>query len=201
MRITRAQILDIIKPGDVILVHYMQASLVSVGIQFASGGQASHALCCLGGMEIIEADIGGVMHTYLDNYLTGKTRLTIKRLRPELTEAEAHKVCDYWRSCISQPYDFGMILHAAIVSPIRRLIMPICPPLGRLILRLLSKVTLANHKLSTCAELAARGLRTTRSKFLRSYDAEEITPVVLLHDATGLETVRVLDEAVLVGAR
>lgn len=201
MHLTRDQILELIQPGDVILVHYMQAGLVSAGIQFASGGTVSHALCCLGGMEIVEADIGGVMHTYLDNYLTGKCRLTIKRMRPELTQPEMHKVCEYWRSCISQPYDFGMIVHAAIVSPIRRLLMPLCPPLGRFVLKALAKITFADHKLSTCAELGARGLRLVRPKFMRSYDADEITPAALLNDATTLEAVRVLDQPVLVVGR
>lgn len=197
MRLTRAQISDTIRAGDVIVVHYLKANVVSAGIQFASGGTASHALCCLGGMEIVEADIGGVMHTYLDNYLTGKCRLTIKRMRPELNYADAARACDYWRSCISQPYDMGMILHTALVSPIRRFVIPILPVCGRLLLRGIGLLPLASHRLSTCAEIWARGMRLPRPKLLRTYDFEDITPEVLLRDAAGLETVAVWDGAIL----
>lgn len=198
MRLTRAQIADIIRPGDGILVHYLEPNIISVGIQFASKGTASHALCCLGGMEIVEADIGGVMHTYLDNYLTGKCRLTIKRLRPELDHGDAARACDYWRSCISQPYDMGMIAHTILVTPVRRWIQPICHPLGRFLLRAIGILPLASHRLSTCGELIARGWRTVRPKFLRGYDAEDILPEVLLRDAAGLEIVAVWDAPVLI---
>ncbi len=198
-KVTRGQIQKLVQPGDVILVHYLQSNVVSAGIQFVSGGDVSHALCCLGGMEIIEADIGGVMHTYLDNYLKGKTRLTIKRLRPALDHREAAAVCTYWRSCISNPYDMLMILHVAIVAPIRRFLLPICPPLGRLLLRALGRFTLASHTLSTCAELFARGIKVPRQKFMREYDLEEVSPAVLLRAAVGLEIVAVLEAPVLTG--
>lgn len=197
MKLTRTQIAATVKPGDLIVVHYLHPGFVGAGIQFASGGTASHALCCLGGMEIVEADIGGVMHTYLDNYLTGKCRLTIKRLRPELSHYEAGDVCTYWRSCISNTYDLGMIVHAALVSPVRRLLAPRLPRLARVLLRLIGRIPLASHTLSTCAELGARGERRARPRFLKLYAPEDITPEVLLRDAAGLETVAVWDEATL----
>lgn len=196
-RLTRKQIEETLKPGDVILVHYVKKGVVSAGIQFASGGLASHALCCLGGMEIIEADIGGVMHTLLDNYLTGKCRLTVKRLRPALYSHEAAQACAFWRSKISDPYDLGMIVHSAVVFPIRRFLLPVCPPLARLLLQLCGRFTVASHDLSTCAELYARGLRQPRPKFLAAYDQEDITPEVLLRNARSLTTVAVWDEPML----
>lgn len=197
MRLTRSHIEKTIKPGDIILVHYIKESVISAGIQFASGGTASHALCCLGGMELVEADIGGVMHTMIDNYLTGKCRLTIKRIRKPLFSHEAAQVCAYWRECISNSYDMGMILHVALVAPIRRLVLPVFPPLGRFLMRLIGRIPLASHTLSTCAELGARGLREARPKFLRAYNPEDVTPEVLLRDATGLETVAVWDAPLL----
>lgn len=198
MKLTRTQILATIKPGDLIVVHYTHPGFVGAGIQFASGGNASHALCCLGGMEIVEADIGGVMHTYLDNYLTGKCRLTIKRLRPALSHYEAADVCAYWRGCISNTYDVGMIVHAALVAPVRRFVSPRLPRVARLLLRVIGMIPLASATLSTCAELGARGERKARPRFLKLYAAEDITPEVLLRDAAGLETVAVWDEATLV---
>lgn len=199
MRLTPAQIKETVHPGDLIIVQYLDPNVVAVGIQLATGGRASHVLCCLGGLEIVEADIGGVMHTYLDNYLKGKCRLTVKRLYPELSHYEAAKVCDYWRGCISQPYDIGMILHVALASPVRRLILPIIPPLGRLLLRIISWLPIASNKLSTCAELGAIGLRQSRPKFLRNYDSNDITPEALLRDATSLRSVVVWDSPVIVG--
>lgn len=201
MKLTRAQIAATIRPGDVILVHYLHGGFVAAGIQFASGGTASHALCCLGGMEIVEADIGGIMHTYLDNYLTGKCRLTIKRLRPPLDHREMAAACTYWRGCISNPYDLAMIAHVAAAFPIRHLVLPLVPPFGRLLLRILGHLSFASHTLSTCAELGARGIRLPRPKFLRAYAAEDITPEVLLRDVTGLETVVVWDAPVLAEKR
>lgn len=199
MKLTRAQINAAIRPGDVILVHYLKGGMVAAGIQFASGGTASHALCCLGGMHVVEADIGGVMHTFLDNYLTGKCRLTVKRIEPELLPHEAAKVCDYWRSCISNKYDLGMILHVALVFPVRRFLLPVLPRMAKIMLWLIGCLPLASTKISTCAELGARGLRKERPRFLRSHDDDEITPEVLLRDARGFRTVVVWDEPVLAG--
>lgn len=196
-KITRSQIAKLFQPGDLVIVHYIHGGVVAAGIQFFSGGKASHVLCCLGGMEIVEADIGGVMHTLLDNYLTGKCRLTIKRCRPGLDHREVSGALMYWRSCISQPYDLAMIAHVFAAWPARKIVMPICPPLGRLLLRALGRMSFASHTLSTCAELGARGLRIPRSKFLKGYDAEDITPEVLLRDAAGLETIAVLEAPVL----
>ncbi len=197
MKLTRAQVVATLRPGDVVLVHYLKLNLVSAGIQFASGGLASHALCCLGGLEIIEADIGGVMHTLIDTYLQGQCRLTIKRPRPPMDHRQAAAACTYWRACISQDYDIGMIVHVAATFPIRRMILPVCPPLGRFLLRVLGRVSFARHDLSTCAELYARGLRAALPKFLRTYDPEDITPEVLLRDAAGLETVVVWEGATM----
>lgn len=201
MRLTLEQIRKTVQPGDIVVVHYLHGGVVAAGIQFASKGTASHALCCLGGNEVVEALIGGVAHSYLDNYLRGECRLTIKRLRPNLEHGEAAKVCDYWRSCISHPYDLGMILHVALVTPIKRVVLPIFPPLGRLLLRAVGHLPFASTTLSTCAELGARGLRLARPKFLRAYAPEDITPEVLLRDATGLDTVVVWDAPVIVGAK
>ncbi len=195
MNLTKAQIAKTLKPGDVILVHYLKKNMVSVGIQFASGGTASHALCCIGGLEIVEADLGGIMHTYLDNYLTGKCRLTVKRLRPILTEQETKEVVAFWKTRISDPYDIGMIVHVAATTPIRRLILPIFPPLGRFLLRTMGRFSVASHTLSTCAELCARGLRAARPKFLAEYDQEDITPEVLLRNVRSFETVVVWEAA------
>lgn len=198
MKLTRAQILATIKPGDLIVVHYIHPGIVGAGIQWASGGKASHALCCLGGMEIVEADIGGVMHTYLDNYMTGKCCLTIKRLRPNLSAYEASLACAYWRSRISYDYDLGMIVHSALVAPVRRFLAPRLPRMSHFLLRLIGLIPLASATLSTCAELGARGARKPRPSFLRHYAPDDITPEVLLRDATGLETVAVWYEALLV---
>ncbi len=200
-KLTRAQIQKTLQPGDVILVHYLSKNLVSAGIQFASGGLASHALCCLGGMEVVEADLGGVMHSFVDTYMTGKTRLTVKRMRPVLDHREAAGACVYWRACVSQPYDTFMILHVAAATPIRRLVLPVCPPLGRFLLRALGRISWASHTLSTCAELYARGIKVARQKFLRGYDLEDITPEVLLRDAASLETVVVWEAPVFVGGK
>lgn len=197
MRLLRSQVEAALRPGDVILVHYLKGGIVAAGIQFASGGLASHALCCLGGLEVVEADIGGVMHTFADNYMTGKCRLTVKRLRPALSAAEAADVCAFWRSRVSDPYDLGMIVHVAATVPIRKFVLPLCPPLGRFLLRTLGRFTVADHRLSTCAELAARGLRAARPRFLKAYDQEDITPEVLLRDASSLETVVVWEAPVL----
>lgn len=196
-KITRAQVEKLFQPGDLVVVHYLKENLVSAGIQFASRGTASHILCCLGGMEIVEALIGGVSHSYLDNYLKGNCRLTIKRMRPPLDHREVAGVCLYWRSCVSNPYDVGMIAHVAAEFPVRWIVMPICPPLGRFLLRALGRLSWASHTLSTCAELGARGIRVARKKFLKTYDPEDITPEVLLRDVASLETIAVLEGAVL----
>lgn len=200
-KLTREQIEQTVKAGDIILVHYLKGGVVAAGIQFASGGKASHALCCLGGMEIIEADIGGVMHTFLDNYLTGKCRLTVKRITPSLNPAELAETLGFWRSKVSDPYDYGMIAHVAATWPVRHLILPVCPPLGRLILRGLSRISVASTKLSTCAELCARGLRAGRAKFLSEWSQEDITPEVLLRNARSLQTIAVWDAPVLVASQ
>ncbi len=197
MKITRAQIEKLFQPGDIVVVHYLKENFVSAGIQFASRGRATHALCSLGGMEIVEALIGGVSHSYLDNYLKGQCRLTVKRMKPPLDHREAAGVSLYWRSCISQPYDLGMIAHVAACAPVRWLVLPVFPPLGRFLLRALGRLSWASHTLSTCAELGARGLRVVRPKFLKNYDPEDITPEVLLRDVASLETVAVLEGAVL----
>lgn len=199
MKLTRAQIAATLRPGDVVLVHYLKGGFVAAGIQFVSGGSASHALCCLGDLEVVEADLGGVMHTYVDNYMTGKCRLTVKRLRAAPDAAEVSKIVKFWRSKISDPYDIGMIFHVAAGFPIRRLLLPLCPPLGRLLLRLMGRFSFASHTLSTCAELAARGLREARPRFLHGYDQEDITPEVLLRDAASLETIVVWDAPLLAG--
>lgn len=195
-KLTRAQVDGLIKPGDVILVHYLKKDIVAVGIQFFSEGQASHAICSLGGLDAVEADAGGVMHSNLDTYLRGHCRLTIKRLHPAPTQDELKAMKSYWLARVGDPYDFGMILGMVPIFIARRFLHHFSASLARAVVRNWPNL-FGKHNLNTCAELWVRGVRASKRRVLDQYDPENVAPEILMRDAK-LEMVAVYEAPILV---
>lgn len=181
------------RPGDTVLVHYLRADIVSAGIQWWTHGAASHELCCLGGEEIIEADIGGVMHTYLDSYIRGQVRLTLKRPIERLRPAEAGAASYFWATQVARPYGWGSIGQAFLAVPTRRLILPRAPALGRALLR--AEAWAFRHARPDCSALWLAGLRTKRPNFFSGYATDEVTPETVLRDQKWTETIAVWEAA------
>lgn len=193
-QLTRAQIEAAVRPGDVILVHYVKKNVVAAGIQFFEEGKASHALCCLGGMDVVEADLGGIMRTSLDSYLRGHCRLTVKRLRPEPTDREVVAMRAYWLSRVGDPYDVAMILGMVPILVIRKLLHPLSPAFARWAARQLPNL-MGSLTLNTCAELWVRGVRMAKRVLLTAYKPDNCTPETILRDPH-LEIVQVWDSPV-----
>lgn len=195
MRLTKSQVRDKVRMGDTIIVHYNHGGVVAAGIQWYTKGDASHELCCLGGFDIIEADIGGVMHTNLDTYLRGTCRLTLRRPRPGLLNHERAAMREYWVSQVAKPYGFGAIAQSLIAVPVRGYLLPRFPRLARAVLTALAFVF--RNARPDCSALYAEGWRRARKGVLPGYDSEEVTPELLLRTQSGIETISVWDDAIL----
>ena len=75
--------------------------------------------------------------------------------------------------------------------------LPRFPRLARFLLRVISRVM--GHQAPDCSALWVMGIRKARPAFLRSYeDAEDVTPEIILRDATKLMHVIHWDRPVLV---
>lgn len=195
MNVTRAEVEALCLPGDVIAVEYLRTNLVSAGISLAEDGRATHALCCLGGLDIVEAAIGGVQESSLHNYLRGNCVLTIREAIPRPLPEEAEKITRFWTDRVGDPYDIKMIAGMLFVLLAKDLVGLFSEPAAAWILRHAPNF-LASDTLSTCAELGARGLWCSDPSLL-PYPAGNIEPEVLRVDPT-LATKRVLVGAVLV---
>lgn len=196
-QITFSEIQALILPGDVIAVEYLRTDLVATGISLAEGGKATHALCCLGALGIVEADLSGVSETSLRNYLRGNCKLTVRSAKPAPFTDEAKKATEFWLARVNDPYDTKMILGEGILLVADRLVGLFSEKASAWMLRKVPNV-FASKTLSTCAELAARGLWQFSLLAMREYPAGNITPELLRTDDT-LLTKAVLDGAVLVG--
>ncbi len=194
-RITRAQIDETLQAGDLIIVHYLHGGVVAAGIQWWTHGHASHVLNSLGGNSIVEEDIGGASHGYLDTYLYGQCRLTIKRILPHLSPVEKNRVVSYWLGLVGQPYGWRSVVASFFAVPIRRYLLPRFPGPARFALRVVSRVV--GHGQPDCSASWVMGVRRPRPRLLAGYDAEDVTPETLLRDAK-LLPVAVWDAPVLV---
>lgn len=198
-KITRAQVHATVHPCDGAAVVYNHGGVVAAGIQFWTG-KASHFLCLKGGTRVTEEDIGGCMATDLDTYMKGTCSLTILRVMPPLSIHEERLVLDFWESEVATPYGIGSVVRAFLATPVRRYVLPRFPGFGRFALRVLSRVM--GHQAPDCSALWVMGIRKARPAFLRGYDAEEVTPEVILRDAAKLMHVIHWDRPVLsVGGR
>lgn len=192
MNVTREYVENLVQPGDVISVEYLRTDLVATGISLAEEGRATHALCCLGGLDVVEAAITGVQEVNLRNYLRGNCVLTIRRGDPAPTPQEARKVTKFWLERVNDPYDLWMIAGMVFILMGKHLVGLFSERAAAWVIRRVPNV-LASRTLSTCAELGARGL-WCYDPHLMPYVAGDIYPELLRVDPS-LRT-----EAVLVGA-
>lgn len=196
MDITRSEIVALCRQGDVIAVEYLKHDLTSNAISLFEGGSATHALCCLGGLDIVEASITGVIESNLHNYLRGNCRLTIRCADPVPTPMEAKRAADFWLARVNDPYDWGMIFGSVPVLLSHRLLSLFSQKLGAWALQHVPNI-LGSSNLSTCAELAARGVREFNLIAFRVYSMENVDPEILRTDSS-LTTKIVLDAPVLI---
>ncbi len=196
--ITRAQIGLLCRPGRVIAVEYLKRDLTADIIELAHNGGATHALCCQGGLDIVEATAFGVSETNLHNYLRGNCRLTIREARPAPTVEQAEKATDFWDKRVLDPYDWGMIFGTIPIAVARHVIGFFSRRLGDAAARQMPNL-LASSALSTCAELGVRGLRQFCPGALARYgNPAKVDPYILETDDS-LRTCAILVGAVLEG--
>ncbi len=196
MDITRAEVEELVLPGDVIAVEYLDKGIVADGISLLENGAATHALCCLGGVDIVEAAVTGVQESNLRNYLRGNAILTIRSATPEPTPTEAKLATDFWLKCVNEPYDSQMIVGMVFILFAKYIVGLAYKPAGDYVLRHMPNF-LASGRLSTCAELGARGLWQFNPSLFAGYPAGNIDPELLrTHDS--LNTKAVLTGAILV---
>lgn len=197
MDITRSEIEEMCRPGDVIAVEYIQRDTTATIISLAEdGGKATHALCCLGGLDIVEASISGVIESNLGNYLRGNCRLTIRSTINPPTPGQQEKVCNFWLSQVNHKYDWGMVIGYVPVIVLKKLVGLFSKNLSDQIVHKFPNM-IANSNLSTCAELAALGLHEFDLISFHSYNLENVTPEILRTDSS-LITKIVLNAATLV---
>lgn len=197
-KITRAEVNALVLPGDVIAVRWLKRDLTAVVISDAEGDAkaATHALCGLGGLDIVEAGVLGVVETSLHNYLRGNCELTVRSADPGPTPEQAEKATDFWSARVNDPYDKGMIVGSIPIFLAKHVLGFFSQSAGDWAMRRMPNL-LASSNLSTCAELGARGLREFTLIALKSYDVKNVTPEILRTDDT-LRTKAVLTAAVLV---
>ncbi len=198
MKITTEQLHDTLEAGDVIIIHYLRGDIVSAGIQWWTHGKASHTINSLGADSVVEEDIGGASHTYLDTYMRGQCRLTIKRILPHLRPAEKATMVSYWLNLVGKPYGWKAIIASLFSVPLRRAILPRCPDAARAALRFLSRAL--GHGEPDCSASWVRAARLVRPRILSGYDPDDVTPETLLRDGH-LYTVAVWDAPILVQER
>lgn len=196
MNITRSDVDALFLPGRVVAVEYIKKDLTSTIIGDAEGDPASHALCCLGGLDIVEASASGVIESNLRNYLRGNCRLTVRSALGDPTPVQISKATKFWLDRVNDPYDWGMILGSAPILLVHKIVGSFSKNLADSLVRKMPNL-LANSSLSTCAELAARGLREFSLIAFCYYPVENVTPGILRTDST-LRTEAVLDGCVLV---
>lgn len=196
--VTRLQLDGLVRPGDVIAVEYLNPEDIDVIIKFAEKGKASHALCCLGGLDIVEAlaTANAVKESSLSDYLKGNCKLTVRCSIPDPTPGQAEKAVDFWLARVNDPYDWGMIVGMAPILICQRVIGFFSKKAGIWCAQNLPNF-LASKKLNTCAEVATRGLREFSLVALYKYRVENVDPEILRTDPS-LRTKIVLDGAVLV---
>lgn len=196
MDLTREEVEALFRPGDVVAVEYIKKDITADIIGLAEGDPATHVLCCLGGLDIVEASITGVIESNLHNYLRGNCRLTVRCASPAPTNSEAERAANFWLSKVNDPYDWGMILGSAPVLFAKHALGFFSKDLGDWALSHMPNL-LGSSNLSTCAELGARGIREFNLIAFRGYSMENVTPCILRTDPN-LETKAVLDAPVLV---
>ena len=197
MNISRKEIDDLIKPGYVIAVEYLKPDCISRGLAWGQGGGATHALCCLGGLDIVEATALGVYETNLHNYLRGNCRLTVRRSRISASQEQVEKATDFWDARVLDPYDWRMIFGSIPILLAHKVIGLFSKRLADEAVHKMPNL-LASSILSTCAELGIRGIRKFDESACSLYFAEDVDPEVLQTDDS-LVTVIVLIGATLVG--
>ncbi len=181
MDITRAEVDALFRPGSVVAVEYVHRDVVALAIRVAEQGKASHALCCLGGLDIVEATVVGVSETNLHNYLRGNCILTVRSAIPAPTALQAQKAMVFWSARVNDPYDYWMILGSIPVLLSKFLIGLFSKRLAAKAVRHMPNF-LASSNLSTCAELAVRGLREFSSSSFIGYFIGNINPEILRTD-------------------
>ncbi len=199
MKITRAEVEALCQPGRVIAVEYLKHDLTSTLIKIAHNGEgATHALCCMGGLDIVEATALGVFETSLHNYLRGNCRLTVREAIPAPTTVDAMKAVDFWDKRVLDPYDWHMIFGTIPIAFCRHVVGLFSRRLADNLCRKMPNL-LASNSLSTCAELGARGVREFNLLAFASYaGVASVDPEILRTDPS-LHTVAVLEGAVLEG--
>lgn len=196
MNITRSEVESLFCPGDVVAVEYLNSGEIQAAIVMAEDGKASHALCCLGGLDIVEASVTGVQASSLRNYLKGNCRLTVRTTLTIPTPEQAQKATSFWKARINDKYDFGMILGMVPILFAKHILGFISVDLGNWALQKMPNLC-ASSNLSTCAELAAKGLREFDLVALYKYPVENVDPEILRLDPS-LNTKAVLDAATFV---
>jgi hypothetical protein len=186
--------------GRVVAVTYVDRDLTADVIGEAEGNLrgATHALCCMGGLDIIEATAFGVAETNLKNYLKGNCILTVREAIPQPSEWTAKHATYFWNDRVLDPYDWGMIFGTLPVVIVRHTIGLFSRGLSDYICQRMPNL-LASSSLSTCAELAVRGLRKFYQGALGNFSLGEIEPEDLRIDSS-LNTVAVLVSPVFVEA-
>jgi hypothetical protein len=179
--LTRARIIETLRPGDGIGVFYRKPNAVQEGIRLETGGHAEHWLCVVDGFDIVEALTIGVYRSSLENYLGGDCDLIVKRARPHLSVEEKRLVVDEWVRRVGEHYGFGMIVGLAILLAIRKVLHPFSPKLAARAFQKLPNL-FARPDRPTCAELWVIGLRIVRHLFLKHYADGKIYPSLLQRD-------------------
>lgn len=195
--ISSADIDALCRPGDIITVEYLHPDSVALAIRLGELGKASHVLCCLGGLDIVEASSSGIIESNLHNYLRGNCILTVRRAKPAPTPEEAEKATDFWSDRVNDPYDWGMIFGSIPVLFCRLVLGFFSKKLGDWALKNLPNFLASDH-LSTCAELGIRGIRKFRPTAFTGYPIANIEPE-LSRTHPSLHTKAVLVAPVLIG--
>lgn len=175
IRLTREQIEDLVQPGDHILVHYMRPNPIQSAIRDLSDGPWMHALKCLGGLLLTEADVVGVVRSSLKNYLQGDCRLLLRRPRPRFTAPEESKSCRAALAMVGDDYDFGMILGMVNLYLVRDILRPVAPRAATWAMKHLKNLY-ADPSRTTCAEHVVRADRAARHDIMSGWPAENISP-------------------------
>ena len=194
--ITRREIDALIAPGYVIAVEYIKKDLIAEVIAFGEDGRATHALCALGGLDIVEATCLGVFETNLHNYLRANTVLTIRKARPNPTQEEAAKATRFWNNRVLDPYDVQMIIGTLPILFAHHVLRFFSHRLAEWALQHMPNM-LASSSLSTCAELGARGVQEFNLLAFSGYPLGSINPEIL-RTTRSLDTVAVLRGMTLV---
>ena len=174
--------------GDTILVHDVHEDAVGLVIEKFTHGTARHQICALGGLDIVEALTTGVARNNLQNYLTGKYVLTVKRLRKTLEPHEAAQARAHWLRAVGQAYGWGSCAQAAVTTIDRRYVRPWAPGPARAILW--ASRAFLGGSLPDCSALWVQGIRIPRPHVLGAYLPQEVTPEVTERDSHLTEVAR-----------